>query len=357
VRDNLSVTEFQNQLAASHNNIAKLQWETGDSDPALETYAKELMVQERLAREHPESRDNASDLAATLNNMAMIDLAAKRFQEARKRLQQAISWQKKALAAYPMHPIYRQFLGNHLRNLVEAAKAIGKDDEARVAQRELDELAATDPAKIALDQRLAAAIRGEAPKDNRERLQLAYRAYEKKLYAASTRLFGDALDANAKLADDRRVLHRYNAACAAALAAAERATPTLPSPIEGEEKTGANAAQSVKRGEIETSSPVGGEDRGGRAAPPLTDADRARLRSQAHAWLEAELATWTRLLESANAQQRQTIDQTLKHWQQDTDLASVRDEAALAKLRGEEHKAWKSLWGNVDALLLKARKP
>jgi hypothetical protein len=175
-------------------------------------------------------------------------------------------------------------------------------------------------------------------------LQLAYRAYEKKLNAASARLFAEALEADPKLVSGRQRQHRYNAACAAALAAGPKNTPTLRSPIKGEEKT-------------QRSSPLVGHDTGAGAEKPLNDADCAKLRNQARAWLESELATWARLLASANAGQRQAIAETLKHWQQDTDLAGVRDEAPLAKLPGAEREAWKSLWAKVDGLLAEARKP
>ena len=100
-----------------------------------------------------------------------------------------------------------------------------------------------------------------------------------------------------------------------------------------------------------------GQGTGAVAEKPLNDADCAQLRNQARAGLESELATWARLLASANAQQRQVIARTLKHWQQDTDLAGVRDEAALAKLPGAEREAWKSLWAKLDVLLANARKP
>ena len=39
------------------------------------------------------------------------------------------------------------------------------------------------------------------------------------------------------------------------------------------------------------------------------------------------------------------------HWQQDPDLAGIRDAAALAKLPGEEQKACTQLWADVAELL------
>ena len=71
----------------------------------------------------------------------------------------------------------------------------------------------------ALDARLAAIIKGDQqPKDNAERLHLAQRAYDKALHATAARLWAEALAADPKLGDDRQAQHRYNAACAAALA-------------------------------------------------------------------------------------------------------------------------------------------
>ncbi len=45
------------------------------------------------------------------------------------------------------------------------------------------------------------------------------------------------------------------------------------------------------------------------------------------------------------------------HWQQDTDLAGIRDAAALAKLPADEQKACTQLWADVAALLKKASGP
>ena len=43
------------------------------------------------------------------------------------------------------------------------------------------------------------------------------------------------------------------------------------------------------------------------------------------------------------------------HWQQDTDLAGLRDAAALAKLPADQQKACTQLWADVAALLKRAQ--
>jgi len=47
----------------------------------------------------------------------------------------------------------------------------------------------------------------------------------------------------------------------------------------------------------------------------------------------------------------------MSHRQQDTDLAGVRDDPALAKLPEVERERWKSVWAEVVAVLIKARTP
>ena len=85
--------------------------------------------------------------------------------------------------------------------------------------------------------------------------------------------------------------------------------------------------------------PRGGGQRWGGRQRGLTDADRTKLRNQARAWLEAELSAWTKLLDSSKSSERQVIAGTLQHWQQDSDLASVREPTALAKLPDDERQA------------------
>jgi tetratricopeptide (TPR) repeat protein len=71
-------------------------------------------------------------------------------------------------------------------------------------------------------------------------------------------------------------------------------------------------------------------------------------------WLRADLAVRTKQLETGEPADQSAAQQMLRYWQQDSDLAGVRDEAALAKLPGEEQKACTQLWADVAALLKKA---
>jgi tetratricopeptide (TPR) repeat protein len=330
-RDHPAVTAYAQDLARTHNNLGNLLATTGDPAGARRAYEAAREIFERLARDHPEMPGYASALGATLNNLAMLDLAARRWLPARALLKQAITWQKQALAANLRHPEYRQSLGMHLRNLIQAADALGNDAEIADAWRELAELAASDPARAVLETRLAAVIGGETPRDNAERLALAQRAYDTQRYALAARLWGEALEDDPTLADDRQRQHRYNAACAAALAA---------------------ALASGGRQPPDASMPGGAGEpsRGGSGGlhPPLAE-EGAALRARALGWLRAELEIWARIVDTDEPPGRALVAQTLTHWQGDPDLASVRGEAIDAFPEGER-EGWRAMWAEVERL-------
>src|SRR5262249_30063659 len=175
-----------------------------------------------------------------------------------------------------------------LDNRGKVARGPGEDARAAEARRELDDLQASDPRLQALDARLAAVRAGAAPGDNAERLALAQRAYDTRRYATAAGLWAAALDSDSKLAEDRQAQHRYNAACAAALAATGR----------------------------------------GQDEPAPDAATKTGLRQQALGWLKGELAAWESQQEKGPAQARAIVAQTLQHWRQDPDLAGVRDPGA-----------------------------
>ncbi len=155
----------------------------------------------------------------------------------------------------------------------------------------------------------------EKPKDARERLALAQLCQlHKKLFVASARWYREAFAAAPRLADDLNAGHRYNAACAAALAGCGQ----------------------------------------GRDADKLDAKERARLRQQALDLLRADLEAYRQVLEKSAGKAGPAIAQRMQHWLQDGDFARVRGEKTPAKLPEPERKEWQKLWQEVEALRQRA---
>jgi tetratricopeptide (TPR) repeat protein len=172
---------------------------------------------------------------------------------------------------------------------------------------------------VELDPRLPAVLKGDVrPANPTEGLQLAELCQlpTKRLYVAATRLHAAAFAAEPKLADDLARQVRYNAARSATLAAAGR----------------------------------------GNDADKLDARERGRLRGQALAWLRSDLALWQHRIENGKPQERAAALRVLRRWQRDPDLASVRDDKAMATLLAEERDAWQRLWADVAGLIGKADK-
>ena len=167
----------------------------------------------------------------------------------------------------------------------------------------------------ALQDKLPALQKGEfKPRTSDELHAMAGLCKSKRLFLASARMYADAFAADPKLADDLTTTNRYDAACYAALAAAGQ----------------------------------------GKDDPPPDETKKADLRREALAWLRADLDLWTKQLDSDKPEDRKMAAEMLRHWQQDTDLAGLRDPAGLAKLPADEQEACKKLWADLQALLEKA---
>jgi len=189
--------------------------------------------------------------------------------------------------------------------------------------RKADELGSNLPfliplvREIMLADRLPAILKGDDhPRDNAERLQIAALCYRKALNFASARLYAEALSIEPKLADDLAGSHRYNAACAAALAGCGR----------------------------------------GKDEPSPDEAAKAKMRKQAIEWLKADLDARSKPLKDGKPADRAALARTLRHWKVDRDLAGIRDEDSLKKLPEDEHKAWQAFWSEVAVLLKNAEK-
>jgi hypothetical protein len=144
--------------------------------------------------------------------------------------------------------------------------------------------------------------------------EYAHLCYEKKRYLAAARFFSQALTADPKSAADFENSHRYQAACAAALAGCGR---------------GDDAAQ-------------------------LDGQELARWRKQALDWLRADLKAYGALRPVSNPKEHQRLQEWLRSWQSEPTLAGLRDATAVAHLSAAEQESCKQLWAEVQALLPKA---
>ena len=171
---------------------------------------------------------------------------------------------------------------------------------------------------IDLQRRLPAVLQGrDKPRDAAEAIQFAELCGIKGRFAAAAGLYAVALAASPRSAEDLRTVHRYTAACAAALAG---------------------------RGL--------GED-----AATLGEPERDRWRERSRAWLGAELTLWAGALDRGPEADREVVRQRLAHLWADPDLAGLRDPAVLDKMPPAERQQWVSLWSDVDALIDRPIRP
>jgi tetratricopeptide (TPR) repeat protein len=168
-----------------------------------------------------------------------------------------------------------------------------------------------------LDARLSAIDKSDAePQDSAEQLALADLCQRyKQRYVAAARFYQGAFAAQPKLTPAQQAFFRYNAACAATLAAAGK-----------------------------------GEDAG-----KLEAEEKSHLRQQALAWLRDNLKQYVKQLEDAEAKSRTAVQQTLQHWRNNPGLASVRDKEGLAMLPDPERRAWEQFWADVEDLRKRVR--
>jgi tetratricopeptide (TPR) repeat protein len=288
--------------AYAHNNLGSALEAKGDRAGAIAEFKEAGRLKQGFSQPH-------YNLGTVLENTGDLDGAIAEFNE--------------ALRIEPDYPEAHCNLGHALRGK-------GQFSEALASLRRGHELGSKKPGwsypsdqwlrdcerLVRLDRQLPAILAGAAqPADPDRALQIAELCIVyKRLPAAAARLYHQGLSAQPPPDADLVAHHRYNGACAAALAGCGQ----------------------------------------GKDARTLNDKERARWRAQALEWLRAELAARAKLLDSQSPPAA-ALTQELRHWQADTDLAGVRDPQALAKLPDGERKNWQALWADVDQLLQKAQ--
>jgi Flp pilus assembly protein TadD len=336
------ITEFHTALrlkpgyAKVHSNLGAALYTKGFVDDAIAEFRMAVRLKPNLARAH-------TNLGAALQVKGLLDEAIAEYRtalglepdnaEAHQNLggalqvngllDEAIAESRAALRLTP------DLAGAHC-NLGLVLLAQGHlDDAVRELRLARDQFRTGTPQQSQADHDLARAERlvalagrlpavlqcDDGPADVAERVEFAELAYRQEIFGGSARLWHEAFQAQQDLADDMNAQHRYNAACAAALAGCGK----------------------------------------GKDDPPLDDNARARWRKQALEWIKADLAAWAKILSAGPPQARDTVRKSLEHWQRDSDLAGVRDAAGLDALPRDEAEAWRTLWRQVESQLATAR--
>jgi tetratricopeptide (TPR) repeat protein len=236
---------------------------------------------------------------------------------------EAIAQYRDALKREPEHAEALCNMGLALEQVGDFAEAVRALERGHaIGSRRKDwrypSQAWVDEAKglVEIETRLAAFLEGKyRPKDGAEGVALGHIAYLKHRYTASARLYAEAIASTPALAPPSRTQHRYDGACSAALAASGK---------------------------------------GGDVQQPDTAA-RDRFRSQALAWLRADLDVWRSRVKDGSKSSKAKAAGVLRHWKVDTDLAGLRDPAAVDSLPEPDRMACRALWAEVDALLKSSR--
>jgi tetratricopeptide (TPR) repeat protein/serine/threonine protein kinase len=312
--------------AAVHNNLGTALKEQGSLDEAISSYRHALRLKPNNAEAHGNlggalCGKGQLDEAITACRTAIRlkpDLASAHINlgsalASRGQLDEAITAYRAAVRLQPNNAQAHCNLGLALQKngqLTEALAAFRRGQDAQ-SVRECERL-------LELDGKLMAVLQGKSvPGSPAERAELARLCLTYKHFnATAARFYQEAFATQPELAGDLSTGHRYDAACAAALAGCGQ----------------------------------------GKDSPPVADQEHARLRRQALDWLRADLGAWRERLDKEQDKARPTIVQQMTHWQCDPDLAGVRDPQALMRLPEVERQPWQKLWQDVQTLRDRAAK-
>jgi serine/threonine-protein kinase len=317
------------QEPTAHYNLGDVLLDLGRTEEALACLRRAIQLDPRYAEPHyclgnffkangrlNEAIDSFKQAVAIDPNFASAHYNLGNALKDMGRYDEAVAHYQQTVRIDPTHANCQGALG-------QALVALGRFGEAQAASLRCLELLPQGDARrplaqrqlqqceelLVLERRLPDILHGkEKPADATEGFQFGEICRIKKMPVAAARLFAGALQAAPALFADPRTGHRYNAACAAALAGCTNSEAEI----------------------------------------AISEDERARWRKEARAWLRADLVAWSQMSDRDPAI-RALMQRTLTHWQADPDLAGLRDPQALDKMSPSEQEECRTLWNEVRA--------
>jgi serine/threonine protein kinase/Flp pilus assembly protein TadD len=285
----------------AHLNIGTVLLRKGEVEKAI----TELRATIQLKKDYPEAHLN---LGSALQTAGCLGEAIDEFREAiRLKKDFAVAYCNLGLALQ-LQGEFRQALDELRRGHEIGSKnpQWGYPSEQWVRQCER---------QVELDKLLPGYLDGKTqPNTVAERMELCKLCLLKRLPRAAVRFYEEAVAVAVEpgLVDNPALPHRYNAACAAALAGCGL----------------------------------------GKDSEELDAKERARLRQQALEWLRADLNAWEKALAKEPDKTPPIIVQVMRHWLANAaPFVGVRGPEALPKLPDAEQEQWQKLWDDVADML------
>lgn len=318
-----NVATYQDGLARSHVNLGAALKDQNQIAAATEAYLEGIAIGKSLAAGHPDVPEYQYLLAVTNGNLAEIQQHNGDLTAAKQAYIDAIAVLDILVKDHPDDPNYQYALSVFRFNLgqllQEQGDAKGALEEFQLSLKnaiegtpvanELPKTIRDAEAELAALDRLPAVLLGtQEPRDTAERMTFARLCGRRSQYAAAVEFWQQAFKDDPTLTQDRDADHRFDAACAAAMAAA-------------------------------------GHDKN---SPPPDEAEQSRLRDLALGWLTIKLDDWTEFLPTVPQEARPGIIKNLSFWQAEKDLQSVHNPDALPKT---ERQQWQAFWDKYHRVL------
>jgi len=120
-----AVLSYRRHLASTQQNLGSLLWTMDRAQEAELPLREALALDKQLMVEFPDVPDYHNGLANTMVNLALMAYARKEFRQTRELLEGATSHHQAALKANPLEPTYRQYFQNNRTLLASTLSMLG----------------------------------------------------------------------------------------------------------------------------------------------------------------------------------------------------------------------------------------